>query len=341
MLILGHTTEWMEGLASDLLRHVFQRAMLEHQQEILEHIEKLWGLIIRRLSLQILLPAACPCVATWLCMMMQPSRLPFDPSILIFPPVRKEPSDSRRRSTSGPLGDASPVETKYFIAGTDHVYENPLHREKAVIRARCLAASMLGLLSEFLVQVMPGLTYSADMESPVECYAKLLLVHLNSRSAIQRTAVAMVMAEWGERCAAVTPPAVLVDRLHLTLTESIYYDEIGVAYARLLHDARDFIATLRVTTLAACLVQLIHTLLYFCLQHYRLDVESVFPSANASFLTPEQIQSLTGPITIQLLTSSKLKSKITEMLEDRRKSLSSACLQVGIFFVFHAPSVLV
>uniref|UniRef100_A0A0N8BMP5 TATA-binding protein-associated factor n=1 Tax=Daphnia magna TaxID=35525 RepID=A0A0N8BMP5_9CRUS len=308
LLILGHTTEWMEGLASDLLRHVFQRAMLEHQQEILEHIEKLWGLIIRRLSLQILLPAACPCVATWLCMMMQPSRLPFDTSILIFPPVRKEPSESRRRSTSGPLGDASPVETKYFIAGTDHVYENPLHREKAVIRARCLAASMLGLLSEFLVQVMPGLTYSADMESPVECYAKLLLVHLNSRSAIQRTAVAMVMAEWGERCAAVTPPAVLVDRLHLTLTESIYYDEIGVAYARLLHDARDFIATLR---------------------HYRLDVESVFPSANASFLTPEQIQSLTGPITIQLLTSSKLKSKITEMLEDRRKSLSSACLQVS------------
>ena len=240
----------MDGLASDLLRHVFQRAMLEHQQENLNHIEELWGLLIKRLSLQILLPTACPCVAPWLCMMMQPSRVAFDPSILIFPPVRKEPTESRRRSTSGPLlGEVIPVETKYFIAGTDHVYENPLQREKAVIRARCLAASMLGFLSEVLVQVMPGLTYSADMESPVECYAKLLLVHLNSRSAIQRTAVAMVMADWGERCTKISPPSILIERLHATLTETVYYDEIGVAYARLLHDTKDFIATLRVIVL--------------------------------------------------------------------------------------------
>jgi TATA-binding protein-associated factor len=96
---------------------------------------------------------------------------------------------------------------------------------------------------------MPGLTYSADMESPVECYAKLLLVHLNSRSAIQRTAVAMVMADWGERCTKISPPSVLIDRLHVTLTETVYYDEIGVAYARLLHDTKDFIATLRVIVL--------------------------------------------------------------------------------------------
>ena len=239
----------MDGLASDLLRHVFQRAMLEHQGEIIEHIEALWGLLTKRLSLQILLPAACPCVSTWLCMMMQPSRVPFDPSVLIFPPVRKETNESRRRSSTGPLGEVTPVETKYFIAGTDHVYENPVKREKGVIRARCLAASMLGLLSEYLVQVMPGLTYSADMETPVECYAKLLLVHFNSRSAIQRTAVAMVMADWGERCATVSPPAILLDRLHLTLTECVYYDEIGVAYARLLHDTKDFIATLRVITM--------------------------------------------------------------------------------------------
>lgn len=221
--------------------------MLEHQQEIIDHIEQLWGLLLRRLSLQVLLPAACPCVAHWLCMMMQPSRVPFDPSILIFPPPRKESSETRRRSSSGPLGEVTPVETKYFIAGTDHVYENPIQREKGVVRARCLAASMLGLLSEFLVQVMPGLTYSADMETPVECYAKLLLVHLNSRSALQRTAVAMVMANWGERCSSASPSPFLIERIHVSLTESVYYDEIGVAYARLLHDCKDFIATLRVT----------------------------------------------------------------------------------------------
>lgn len=248
LLIPAHTAEWMDGLASDLLRHVFQRGMLEHQDDIVQQIEELWALLIGRLSLQVLLPAACPCVATWLCMMMQPSRLAFDPAVLIFPPPRKESTEGRRRSsTGGTLGDVSPAETKYFIAGTDHVYENPPQREKGVIRARCLAASMLGRLSEYLVQAMPGLTYSADMETPVECYAKLLLVHLNSRSAVQRTAVAMVMADWGERSSSsVTQPALLLERLHACLTECVYYDEIGVVYARLLHDAKDFIATLRV-----------------------------------------------------------------------------------------------
>jgi len=63
-----------------------------------------------------------------------------------------------------------------------------------------------------------------------------------------------------------------------------------------------------------------------------VDIESVFPSANANFLPIEQIQSLAGPIATQLLTSAKLKSKITEMLEDRRKSLASGSLQVGTTF---------
>ena len=92
---------------------------------------------------------------------------------------------------------------------------------------------------------MPGLTYTPDMETPVECYAKLLLLHLSSRSSIQRTVVAMVMAEWAERETA-NPPPFLLEKLHLCLTEQVYYDEIGVAYTRLLHDTKDFIATLKV-----------------------------------------------------------------------------------------------
>ena len=248
----------MDGLASDLLRHVFQRGILEHQPDIIEQIRQLWGRLIHRLPLQILLPAVCPVVSTWLCLMMQPSRVPFDPSSLIFPPVRKESPEGRRRSSGSncfTVGSGEPIiPTKYFIAGTDHVYENPLQREKGVIRARCLAASMLGLLSQYLVQPMPGLSYTADMETPVECYAKVFLVHLNSRSSIQRTVVAMVMAEWAEqqreaenKNPSVPPPSFLVDRLHLCLTECVYYDEIGVAFTRLLHDAKDFIATLKVT----------------------------------------------------------------------------------------------
>lgn len=246
LLIPVHTAEWMDSLATDLLRHIFQRAMLEYQQDIIEEIELLWGLLVARLPLQVLLPAACPCVASWMCMMMQPSRTPYDPSVLIFPPTRKELPEGKRRIGTMPLGETSNADTKYFIAGIDHVYDNPLQREKGVIRARCLAASMLGILSQYLVQPMPGLVYTPDMEAPVECYAKLFLVHLSSRSAIQRTAAAMIMADWGERGSSVAPPQFLIDRLHTSLTECVYYDEIGVAFTRLLHDTKDFIATLKV-----------------------------------------------------------------------------------------------
>ena len=238
LLTTAQSSDWIDPLASDLLRHVFQRALLEYHDEMIPQIQQLWTILIRRLPLAVLLPAACPCVASWICLVMQSSRIPFDPASLIFPP------DSKRRGVA--VDESSLAETKYFIAGSDHVHENPQHREMCVTRARYLAASMLGVLSHYLVQSMPGLTYTPQMETPVECYSKLLLMHLNSRSSIQRTVVAMVMAEWAERETAVPSPF-LLERLHFCLTEYVYYDEIGVAYTRLLHETKDFIATLKVS----------------------------------------------------------------------------------------------
>ena len=68
-----------------------------------------------------------------------------------------------------------------------------------------------------------------------------------------------------------------------------------------------------------------------------MDIEAAFPVANSSFLSPEQIQTLAGPVATQLLASSKLKVKTAEMMEERRKSLASTCLQVlhtNILFYF-------
>ena len=104
------------------------------------------------------------------------------------------------------------------------------------------------------------------------------------------------------------PPAWLLERIHQSLTECVYYDEIGVAFTRVLHEAKDFMATLK---------------------HYKLDVESAFPAASSTFLTMEQIHQLSGPVAVQLLASGKLKSKILEMLDDRRKTLLNSCQQVG------------
>ena len=205
--------------------------------------------------------------------------------------------------------ESSGADAKYLIGGTDHAYENAAGREKGVVRARCSGCSLLGFLSKFLVRPMPGLLYTDQMETPVECYAKLFMVHLNSRSSVQRTIVAMVMAEWAECDSAVTPPppSFLLERIQQCLTECVYYDEIAVAFTRLLHDAKDFIATLK---------------------HYKLDVEPVFPPASASFMATEQIQLLSGSVALQLFASAKLKPKVAEMLEERRKTLANSCVQV-------------
>ena len=78
-----------------------------------------------------------------------------------------------------------------------------------------------------------------------------------------------------------------------------------------------------------------HPFFLHIFQHYKLDVEAAFPSASSSFLSPEQIQTLAGPVATQLLAASKLKAKTAEMMEDRRKSLASTCLQVMNHFFKH------
>jgi len=57
-------------------------------------------------------------------------------------------------------------------------------------------------------------------------------------------------------------------------------------------------------------------------------VESAFPAASSSFLTTDQIQALSGPVATQLISTGKLKTKIIEILEERKKSVASTCLQV-------------
>lgn len=69
------------------------------------------------------------------------------------------------------------------------------------------------------------------------------------------------------------------------------------------------------------------------LQHYKLNVETVFPNASSSFLTLDQIQPLASNVAVQLISSAKLKPKVAEMLEDRRKSLANTALQVSTYLI--------
>ncbi len=44
---------WIESMATDMLRHVFQRALLEHGTDILNLVETVWSTLCRRLPLQV------------------------------------------------------------------------------------------------------------------------------------------------------------------------------------------------------------------------------------------------------------------------------------------------
>jgi hypothetical protein len=103
-----------------------------------------------------------------------------------------------------------------------------------------------GLLSCYIVQPAPGIMYTAETESPIDIYVKLLLTYLNSKSALQRMVAGLVIVEWA-RLDTLTQecPEALRTCLHQCLCECVYFDEIALSFTRLLQEARDFVAMLK------------------------------------------------------------------------------------------------
>ncbi|RZF48832.1 hypothetical protein LSTR_LSTR003212 [Laodelphax striatellus] len=300
----GTTLTWSPDLLQNALCHIYQRALIE---PTLDLVETVWGNLVRNSSLENLLLAVCPCVSTWLCLAMQPTKIAFDPSVLIQAksPAKEQKSRNRNRNcVNTDAGGAIPhCELKLYIGGSETI---PLAtREKHAIVARCMAARMLGLLSCYIVKPAPNAVYTADQESPIDIYVKVICAHLNSKSALQRMVVGLVVAEFARLERPEPCPTALIARLHTALTENVYYDEISTSFIRLLQEANDFIATLK---------------------HYNISFDQ---EAYRKVLTLEQIQQLSGPVFQQTLINCKLKTKIHENLESRRKSIQGAVSQTS------------
>ena len=71
------------GPLQETLRHVYQRALVEHNPEVLHLIPNVWNDLLKSSRLDTLLLAACPMFGTWLCLAMQPARVAIDPSFLV------------------------------------------------------------------------------------------------------------------------------------------------------------------------------------------------------------------------------------------------------------------
>ncbi|KAL1131032.1 hypothetical protein AAG570_012269, partial [Ranatra chinensis] len=291
-------TTW-GSLLQPTLRHIFQRGLIEPLPTISATVEEVWSNIIHNSDLADVLVAACPFMTGWLCLAMQPTKLPFDPSLLIqaTPLTKLQDCGSKRGSN---LLDCNTIncDIKQYIGGTETIAQET--REENALHARCMATRMLGVLSTFIVQPSPAITYTSEMESPIDCYVKVLLVYLSSKSALQRLVVGLVVAEWAKRCPPNPPPSALVNRILQCVSEIVYYDEIAVCYTRLLQDTKDFIALLK---------------------HYKLPTED-FNSQNV--LTLDQMEKICGESVAHTLYKAKLRPKIAETLQERRKIIHAS-----------------
>jgi len=216
---------WLPSCAMDLLRNIYQRALLEHNNQNLSLVVSVWNCVCTNTPLQPLLMAGCPWFGPWIKLISGPAHAPLDPSILL-------PS-SNRQFLGGP--EAQPI--------TD-----PVEKDKAVSRARNTAAKLLGKLAAFIVRPVPGIVYTPDMESPLQMLLdKVLIPQLGTNSAYQKLAISMIILQWLDQ----TPPppelssSPLPATLLTCLTEQPNYEELSHQFAKLGSEATDYISSLR------------------------------------------------------------------------------------------------
>lgn len=303
--------DWSWNLLQQALRHIYQRMLVEPQADIQMLAHQVWANVIEYADLGALLHAACPHVSSWICLAMQPPRLAFDPGVLIRAvggndAASTTPSTRRRTPRIGDdLGGAALAHSnamlKLYLGGSEAT--PPELREANFVRARITASRALGALSHYLVQPAPGVLYTPQVESPTDCYTKVLLGHLNARSAVQRIVCGLIIAFWALNDEPVRPgPPNLQEKLHQCVSEYFYYDEVAMSLTRLLQEAQDFIATLK---------------------QNKIPINDF---NNAKILTLDQIKAVATTLSDNL-RSYALKPKVLDMLLERRRSLQASYQQ--------------
>ncbi|KAL1452450.1 hypothetical protein WDU94_006681 [Cyamophila willieti] len=272
------------------LRHVYQRSLIEHVREIQDTIEEVWESILTRIELNTLLMAVCPHIAHWLCLAMQPINVSFDQSQLI--------------SVGGGESQESTIAgLKYYLGGVETV--PLLTREANSHRARVLASRLLGLVSTYVIQPMTGLNPGSGEDEqipcPVQCYVNLLLVYVNSKSALQRLVAGLVISDWNRRRLLRPAHEPLNTALVHCLEENIYYDEVGAVYTKLLHDTTDLMSFMK---------------------HYELVFDY---EAFSRVLTLDEIEYLVDTLLAQVMEEQRRSktAKCIERVDERRKTILS------------------
>lgn len=285
-------SHWSSNLVQDALRHIYQRILIESNEEIQNLCIAVWKNLIHNSDLSALLHAACPYVSSWICLAMQPSKMPFDPNTLI--------SYSSKVGKQIESGGSTSFYQKLFLGGTE---STPIDiREQNYMISRINSTKLIGELSHFIIQPAPGVVYTANVENPIDCYTKVLLQYLNSKSSVQRSVCSLLISFWAENDPSIIPgPVKLQEKLQSCLTEFVYYDEVALQFSKHLQDFHDFIATLK---------------------QYKIPVNDL---NNSKILVHHQIEKELQDISLTLCTPhlTNIKPKTLESLVERCKDLRS------------------
>ncbi|GFT62364.1 TATA-binding protein-associated factor 172 [Trichonephila clavipes] len=100
----------------------------------------------------------------------------------------------RNRSSAYPKA----MQEAYYIGGNDAGNESPKEKEKSIVRAKLIGAKFLGSLCSYIMKPNPDIFYPPGTETHIESFVKLIIFHLNFKSAMQRFAVALVLNEWAK-----------------------------------------------------------------------------------------------------------------------------------------------
>ncbi|KAL7990489.1 hypothetical protein Chor_013919 [Crotalus horridus] len=293
---------WLTPILQDMLRHIFQFCILESNQEILELIHKVWLELLSKASLQYVVAAACPWMGAWLCLMMQPSHLPIDLNMLLEVKARlKEKSGGKMRPSQTQTKEV----VQEYIAGAESVIEDSATRDFVVMRARMMAAKLLGALCCCICD--PSVNAASQEIKPAESLAQLLLFHLNSKSALQRFSVALVICEWAalQKENKVVADAVL-SRLLGVLSEHLYYDEIAIPFTRMQNECKQLISSFT---------------------DANIDISS---KVNCSVFTIDQANELVTTVFNEATSSHNLNPKVLQQLESRRQQVQMTVTETNL-----------
>ncbi|CAB3253146.1 unnamed protein product [Arctia plantaginis] len=333
--------DWTPELLQEAMRHIYQRVLFEHVHEIQEIAVQVWENFLKYASLGVILLAACPMLATWLCLAMQPARLSVDPVLLLHAP----PKERRTRTNSQSLDNLSvPPELrpsqKWYIGGSES--QQSALRDRNVPRARCLAADILGYLSCYLVQPAPGIEYKSEDESPIDCYVKVMIVYLRSGSALQRLVASLVVSSWARHCVNLNmfpqPVAAKGNTANGDATHQKENTEDQREIKSSIEEEKSLISSLAPPLLSTTLHTALNQALYYdevalncnrilqeardlhaMMKHYKLPVDG---EEFSNILRLEQVVHLTN-ISQPMVAAMKSK-RVALTLEERRKNLQSA-----------------